>query len=310
MVHLRHSQLQNLSRALLELYIPTSLEDLPKRVFSAASHCFSCDYVSYNEFGDNSADRIVASCELSGDVRIFEKYLYQHPSANMIVRRHIQTAVTFSDFVSLASWHRTDLYNLFFKSRGTNYQLAFLSHDSYPRFGLALNRSSRDFSEEERSLMNIFIPHLIQAYKAGKLFSHFSALGRSNGQAYIDVTEDDQIRFATDAAARYLEIYFGAKQFHRLPSEIVGWLKQRRSKFGHEEYRAKSMTRLSVRKGAKQLNVESLSSSGSKESRLVLTESLDNYASTSLEGLELTKREAEVLFWVSQGKRNMRSVSF
>jgi DNA-binding CsgD family transcriptional regulator len=60
----------------------------------------------------------------------------------------------------------------------------------------------------------------------------------------------------------------------------------------------------SIQQGSKRLTVRSLSSLQAAEHRLVLSETGEELDANSLQTLGLTKREAEVLFWVSQGKRN------
>ena len=60
----------------------------------------------------------------------------------------------------------------------------------------------------------------------------------------------------------------------------------------------------SVQRGSKRLTVRSLSPVHAKEHRLILSEASEALDARSLQTLGLTKREAEVLFWVSQGKRN------
>jgi DNA-binding CsgD family transcriptional regulator len=54
----------------------------------------------------------------------------------------------------------------------------------------------------------------------------------------------------------------------------------------------------------KRLVVESLSPVQTADHRLVLHEKNEELKAAPLEALDLTKREAEVLLWVSEGKRN------
>jgi DNA-binding CsgD family transcriptional regulator len=58
------------------------------------------------------------------------------------------------------------------------------------------------------------------------------------------------------------------------------------------------------RSGSKRLIVRSLSPIRTSDHRLVLTEKNEELDAVPFETLGLTKREAEVLLWVSQGKRN------
>jgi len=60
----------------------------------------------------------------------------------------------------------------------------------------------------------------------------------------------------------------------------------------------------SIQRGSKRLIVRSLSPVPGEEHRLVLSEIKEEPDPKPLQGLGLTKREAEVLLWLSQGKRN------
>jgi DNA-binding CsgD family transcriptional regulator len=61
---------------------------------------------------------------------------------------------------------------------------------------------------------------------------------------------------------------------------------------------------LSIQRGSKVLTVHLLSPAESAEHRLLLTESDQKLHAQPLQRLGLTKREAEVLLWICQGKRN------
>jgi DNA-binding CsgD family transcriptional regulator len=61
---------------------------------------------------------------------------------------------------------------------------------------------------------------------------------------------------------------------------------------------------LSFRRGSKRLTVESLSAIQSPDYRLVLSETDEVLDARPLAALGITEREAEVLLWVSEGKRN------
>src|SRR5262249_40112467 len=58
-------------------------------------------------------------------------------------------------------------------------------------------------------------------------------------------------------------------------------------------------------RGSNQLTVRSLSPPDSQEQRLLLSQYDQELGPESLQTLGLTEREAEVLFWMSHGKRNI-----
>ncbi len=156
------------------------------------------------------------------DNRIFEAYLHQHPTWNGIVSGRLKSSVKISDFVSRAGWQRTDLYNYIFRPQGQNHQLAFITLGELPQLGVALNRSTRDFSEEERSVLDLLKPHLSQALTASKLSSCFSHAAESNGQAWIVTDSTGRILFETGKAIDLLKEYFGHNG--SLPTQVRDWL--------------------------------------------------------------------------------------
>jgi DNA-binding CsgD family transcriptional regulator len=235
------------------------------------------------------------------DNRIFEAYLHQHPTWNGIVSGRLESSVKISDFVSRAGWQRTDLYNYIFRPQGQNHQLAFITLGELPQLGVALNRSTRDFSEEERSVLDLLKPHLSQALTASKLSSCLSDAAESNGQAWIVTDSTGRILFETGKGIDLLKEYFGHNG--SLPTQVRDWLKRRASGLVNN-VPALKLQDFSIQRGPKRLTVRSLSSVEATEHRLVLTETSEELDVNSLRTLGLTKREAEVLFWVSQGKRN------
>jgi hypothetical protein len=169
---LRHKDIKAISTSLLDLYSIGPLSDLPEKVFRSLAHCVASDIYCYNEFDKKGAPKLVVhQPEFRTSIEDFNRYVHQHPSLNGIVTRKRQSPVKISDFSALQLWQRSDLYNNFFRLEGQNFQLAFLALTDYPRLGIALNRSGRDFSEEERMILALLQPHLAQAYRNSRLFS-------------------------------------------------------------------------------------------------------------------------------------------
>ena len=182
-----------------------------------------------------------------------------------------------------------------------NYQLTFFTQGKR-QVGIALNRSTRDFSGEERLLLNLLGRHIVQAYQTSRLFFHLSDAAESTGQAWIVADSSGRILFETGKAIDWLQEYFGHNG--SLPTQIQDWLKRRASALKDSNGLALTLPDFSIQLGSKRLIVRSLSPVQGEEHRLVLSEIKEEPDPKPLQGLGLTKREAEVLLWVSQGKRN------
>jgi len=301
MARLNHSELKAFSGALLELYAPGPYADLPARLIALIRRHFCCDNYCWNEFAGQTALRTVHEPEFSGSLHVLNHYIDQHPLATALLKDQVQSSVKISDFTTLKQWQRSDLWNNFFRLEGLNYQLTFFSSGQH-QVGIALNRCKRDFSEEERSMLDLLGPHLCQAYQTSRLFSHLSDAAESNGQALLIVDHSGRILFETKKAVDWLTEYFG--QNGSLPSPLRDWLRHRAQSLANSNCLNLTLNEFSIQRGAKRLNVQSLSPVHASEHRLVLRETSEALDAHSLQTLGLTRREAEVLLWISQGKRN------
>ena len=185
MVRLKHSEEEALSRALLQLYRPCTLEDFPKRLLAALDECLSCDIYCYTELHQNGTARVEAKPSYRVSQDIFARYLHQHPSLNAIVERQILPPVKISDFCTLAQWQRTDLYNQYFRSENQKHQVGFLSLNQFPRFGASLNRSTGDFSEEEKQILELLRPHIVQAHENARIYGLLGKGLEAEGSAFL-----------------------------------------------------------------------------------------------------------------------------
>jgi DNA-binding CsgD family transcriptional regulator len=295
------SDVANLSRALIELHTPGSHTDFPSRLFASLRICFTCDFYSYNELTDKSVERVEIYPNWGKDLEVFKNYVHEHPSINAIYQKRLRSAVKISDFVNLTQWHRTHLYNEFFRHRNQNYQLAFISTEELPKLGVALNRESTDFSEDERCLLNLLRPHLIQAYRDSKLFSYLNEAASLCNDGFIIVDRARRIRYANLQAIRMLKQFFGADPGSALPSRIGNWLQEKTST---RPVGLGPVPELTIDLDGERLTVQTLSHPETTEWRLLLRVTALQMDARPLQRLGLTNREAEVLLWVTQGKSN------
>src|SRR5580704_14142622 len=291
---------RNLSRALLELHSPGPHTDFPTRLFASLRLCFACDFYSFNEWTDKNVERIEIYPNWDVSLKVFKDYLSEHPSIEAIYRKRLKSAVKVSDFVSLTQWRQTRLYNEFFRLRKQNYQQTFISAEQLPKLAVALNRATRDFSEEERYLLNLLRPHLIQAYRESRLFSYLNEAAGISTDGFIVVDRAWRIRYVNARGLKLLKDYFGEQAVTSLPVRVCNWLQ--------EKTRPRSagqlpVTDLTVDSDQRSLTVQTASVDGT-EYRLLLHETVQQLDARPLQSLGLTNREAEVLLWLSQGKSN------
>src|SRR5262249_24310712 len=99
--------------------------------------------------------------------------------------------------------------------------------------GMTLNRSSKDFLEEDRATLNALRPHLIQAYRNGDVITRsrreIALMSRgleNSGRAIVLLTHARLVVRATDRARHWLVSYFGWRRrtSSRLPEALDRWL--------------------------------------------------------------------------------------
>lgn len=110
----------------------------------------------------------------------------------------------------------------------------------------------------------------------------------------------------TDQARRFIEAYFGKllDRGQRLPERLWQWVQAQDVPLRHGETLPPPHRLLRVEQQDKRLIVRLLTSQGGDSLQLMLEEEPCACSSALLEGLGLTTREAEILYWVMQGKTN------
>jgi DNA-binding CsgD family transcriptional regulator len=144
------------------------LDELADGLLATLQRNFPSDFASINDIGPDR-ERVIAVIsppqpeELH---RAFGEYAFQNP----LIAHHMRTldgrAYRFSDVISVEEYHQLDLYQHLYKPMGVEYQIAFTLPATAGRvLAIALSRGDRDYSDEERDLINRARPFLIQAWR-------------------------------------------------------------------------------------------------------------------------------------------------
>ncbi len=299
---LTHRDLHALSETIRVLYESCELESFPRQVFAAVTPLVPCDYFAYNEFARDGALRVV-HCQpgLPAAATDFlraigPEFSREHPTLSYVKRTGSPQPFKITDFTSQRQWRQTRLYTEFYEPLRCEYQIAFASPLADGQMALAFNSSGRDYSDEDRQLLELLRPHLIQAHANAQLFTRVTGALRGIGGAYLSAGREGSIGHATGEALSLLQRYFAhPAEAAVLPLRLRHWLLKPAAA-------APAAGPLIVEADDARLRVTLVSRDPDGTCNLLLEEKRDSVMAERLIALGLTRREAEVLIWVARGK--------
>ena len=313
MNHLRQSDLRRVLPFIAECYKLRDFDDFAQFVVHALARLIPAEHVTYNEMDPQkeTSHNHVNTPELASPEAacLWEQHMHDHPVLAHIAQTGACEAVRISDFWNQRQLRARGLYCDFYRELGIEDALCFnLSYEPPRVVGIGLHRTRR-FSDRERSIAEFVRPHIMQAWQNAKLVSRTQCqLQLANqsieglGSGLIVCTPECDVQFMNDLARSYVADYFGISQAvdHRLPDQLLRWV-------GHQTGQLTvdlpvARLPLVLQKGNKRLTIRLLSNSGAN--LLLLQEEHSCSDAVFLERLGLTRREAEVLTWVAQGKTN------
>jgi DNA-binding CsgD family transcriptional regulator len=171
-----------------------------------------------------------------------------------------------------------------------------------------LCRDQRDFSERERLLLSLARPHLCQAASNAEAFARvrggFARGLESSGGAVVALAPDGRVRVMSPAARARLAAYFGAapRRGDRLPEMLDRWVRHHVVTAGRTDDLPPPRVPLVIEGEGRRLVVRLLQDQA--QPLALLDEQQTASDPAALERFALTRREAEVLAWVAEGKPN------
>jgi DNA-binding CsgD family transcriptional regulator len=224
-------------------------------------------------------------------------------------RRGAGSAAKISDYLSPRQFERTAIYNEFYRPLGVRHHMAKgLPGPPGVIAGIGVLRAARDFAERDRVILDLLRPHLNHAYENARAVGELReelALLRDGLEAVerglIALTASGRPAVISGRAFRLLERYVGPVKGDRLPASIAAWLAAQAAPPGAGEP-PRVPTALIVDAGDRRLVVRQITQGGARF--LLLTEEVLAPRPEALEPLGLSRREAEVLAWLAEGKAN------
>ncbi|MDE2059892.1 MAG: helix-turn-helix transcriptional regulator [candidate division NC10 bacterium] len=253
-----------------------------------------------------------STAKFQGFRQLFEQHLPQHPHFTYYQQTGDGGAMKLSDFLTQRQFHNLKLYSELYRPMRMEYAMSVALSSPRPFWiAVALHRSRRDFSERDRLLLNLLRPHLVQAYANAEVIrmmrQEVGLLGQAmeaKGQGVILLTKDGRVRLVTGQARQWLAEYFGrsSRQADRLPEVFGSWFMHEEVSMDVTDDAPLPRKPFVVEREGGRLVVRHLCEAN--RCILLMEERSVTIQPVSFESSGLTRREAEVLLWVAQGKTN------
>lgn len=297
---------QALLTALAALYSDVDRQTLAGRTLKVVGGLISAEVI-YFEFWKSQIHSPdgwgTPQMEFTADQReALNAFIHENPVFLEVVAKRRTDAVMLSDFVSVRQFSNTNIYNEFYRQlNDAKTQLAIslpVSRDS--DITCQLNRVGRDFSERDRSILNLIAPHLINAIRNAFAFERLNAALEKKESGVISIDGNGRMQFVSAFARRLLDRYFAEEKRadNSLPQSLWEWLK---SAGADDDFDA-PRTPLRVSRADAQLSVRAVYNSTTLERTLLLEERRALTPEILEASLPVTRRESQVLFWMAQGK--------
>jgi DNA-binding CsgD family transcriptional regulator/PAS domain-containing protein len=315
MKHLSHREMEALLSSLALLYSDIEPESLPERSLTVVNNLISNEFLAFDFFNLNIEHRgkhwySLPDMISESELEIFVNYVQEHPFSPEIPRKLLHGAMTISDFLSDREFHKTGIYNEFYTLYRIDHQLCVSLSDSPDSvITCALSRTKKDFSEREKTLLSVLAPHLTNALCNAQAIER----ARQNEERLMSIVEfvsngvialdaDKRVQFISEQSRALLEKYFDQEKISDkdLPDDLQRWISEFNF-FDNKEQIINLPPPLIIERKNSVLQINLMFNSSTNERTLILEEKpLLNPSILMLLGL--TKREAEILFFIAKGK--------
>jgi DNA-binding CsgD family transcriptional regulator len=245
--------------------------------------------------------------------RLFERRVREHCDLHPHGRIRDAEELKVSDFLARSRFRHLGLYDDLHRMIGAEHSLSTELPASPPLvIGVSLNRSESEFSERERHLLDMLRPHIAQARRNAEAATEMRKYLTSTRQAVEELDRgvvvldpSGKIQWRTERARRLVGEYFGpSEDTDRLPRELRRWLDGQRYPLSANGGVPRLPEPLIVEKFGQRLVIRLVADPAENRGLLLLEKQTLPFSEKTLESLGLTRREAEILVWISRGKTN------
>jgi DNA-binding CsgD family transcriptional regulator len=308
MAFIRQARLRKFAEVAAELAESPGERVSPSNfLLGADARLIPVDRVSYNEV-DRCGGRLVTAHSLNEApdpalIAGMNRHIHEHPGFARADPVDPWPAPTqLSDFLTQRQFRQLGLYQDHFRLYGIHYQLG-VSFAVSParRISFGLNRVSRDFTSEDRILIDMVRWQLAAAWRRMQAEAELAAVTAMRDAAFAGpaaamlLNAQGKRLFCNEAAAMLMARYDAS-------AVLMAWAKQQAvAAEAGDKQRAKTV----VKRENGHLLAAFVPAPRPRGLHLLkLSERPAAPSARPLESLGLGRREAETLFWLSRGKRN------
>jgi DNA-binding CsgD family transcriptional regulator len=243
------------------------------------------------------------------EYELFGNVAHEHPMSPSVFQEKETKPLMTNDFLTTAQFHRTAIYNEFYRLLNVDHQLILplqVSPDCVVT--CTHNRTRTGFSAEERELMGLIALPIKTAILNSLKVKKLMAVGRDLNAALKDEPRgalsfgrQGELLHASTTAERLLRAYYENDKSRRdgVPLHLVSWVESCSAMRQHDP--AFSQMNMSLEREHSTLHL-TLIFDETKGEKLIVLEETRKSSPSNLSSLGLTARQAEVLFWVCRGK--------
>lgn len=329
MSHLFERDYQKILNFLPGLYGTKSFEELAIYIRDNLSKLIAGELTHYGraDFDKRQVTHLGGLPPMQDHDEIVQEHFYDHPYSRYYAETKDFSALKISDFLTQDDLHRSEpLYQRYLRRMGMeeNMTLSFPvfweTRDAESDSGIALTvdsvglfRKERSFTERDRTVLNLLQPHLMQAGQTihallQLLEKQETILGCLNASGCVILGSTGAVRHMSPKAEMLIQRYFEPSLEHHqgLPTHLMHWVNYQRSRLNQANDQLKPLVPLRLQRDRKQLTIR-YAPDPDNDQHLLLFEEEQQTESLSIESLQscgLTKREAEILFLIAEGKSN------
>ncbi len=184
-----------------------------------------CNAIGYNELDLETGELYLVidppKAAFPGVEEVFGRFAHQHPVIAYQQETGDPSPRAISDFLSEEEFHGLNLYRAVYGPMGAEDNLSFLlPAPEGTVIAIAMNRPSRGVSTEDRELIELVRPHLIQAFRDAQMRGRLDPLSDARlGELGLSGRESEVIRLlveglSTPAVAERLTISAHTARHH------------------------------------------------------------------------------------------------
>jgi DNA-binding CsgD family transcriptional regulator len=234
----------------------------------------------------------------------------QHPLIHHFLATGDGSAHRISDFWSQNKYHASPIYQHLYQLMGVEYQMAVTLPAPRPVVvGIALSRCESDFTDRDRSVLNVLRPHLAQAWYNAKDQGQLRALldGANENAAEPGaglIVLSDPPEELTPGALASLHRFFGRpKATSVLPVRVKRWVESQQATL-RSEGALELAKPLRAEMDGRRMVLRYLPGQAVHPGVLLLRQERRRPQERTLHALGLTAREGEIVDCVIKGESN------